>query len=322
MKNLLGSLALVGCILGAFLLLSPSAKSTVEVSQITGGTITPLTDGETIAWAGNQGYAYSIVLGGDHEFANPTDLTIGSVYTLLITQDGTGTRIPSWGSGYKFAAGAPPALTAYPGATDLLTFFANESSLSLVSSTLNLSNQLVAPSSLVASTNQKEQVTLTWVDNSDGEESFYIERDDGLGFEHLGTAAANATTFIDVIPAGTYDYRIKSYNHGANSAASNTSTGTSLDGSALAAPNNCGCSSTNVGSIDCNWADNSSDETGFLVEVSPVSGLGPWTTFATKSANVITATASIAAGNYNLRVRAVKNSDNSSASFCIGGTSL
>lgn len=60
----------------------------------------------------------------------------GTILTLIIVQDGTGSRTITWDSTFKFTGGVAPTLTTTSGATDILTFWldgtnANEISRSL-----------------------------------------------------------------------------------------------------------------------------------------------------------------------------------------------
>jgi hypothetical protein len=64
-------------------------------------------------------------------------------------------------------------------------------------------------------------VTLSWADNADNETGFRIERStDGVNFAVIGTAAANATSFVDLGAAAStaYVYRVRAYNAAGNSA--------------------------------------------------------------------------------------------------------
>lgn len=70
------------------------------------------------------------------------------------------------------------------------------------------SPKLINLSALASSTTT---IRLTWQDNSEGEESFSIERDtDGGGFVEINTTAAGAETYDDSPDIGhTYTYRVR-----------------------------------------------------------------------------------------------------------------
>ncbi|HKY29779.1 MAG TPA: hypothetical protein VJM12_17700 [Pyrinomonadaceae bacterium] len=85
-----------------------------------------------------------------------------------------------------------------------------------------------APTNLVASSPSKGkptgEITLTWKDNSDNEESFHIERSTLVdsGFEQIATVGANVTTYVDQAQRKvTYFYRIRAGNSSGKSAYSN-----------------------------------------------------------------------------------------------------
>ena len=87
------------------------------------GAVVGLTDGATItpdfALANN----FSVTLGGNRTLANPTNLTAGQAGTIVITQDGTGSRTLAFGSQWKFAAGVAPSLTTTASAVDVLAYY-------------------------------------------------------------------------------------------------------------------------------------------------------------------------------------------------------
>lgn len=73
-----------------------------------------------------------------------------------------------------------------------------------------------APTALVAAVVTTARIDLSWIDNSDNETLFQIERQSGNGeFEQLDLAPANATSYSDTtsLSAGTaYTYRVTAYN--------------------------------------------------------------------------------------------------------------
>lgn len=52
-------------------------------------------------------------------FATPVP---GSNFILVLTQDGTGSRVPTWPAGTKWAAGTAPTLSTGAGKSDALVF--------------------------------------------------------------------------------------------------------------------------------------------------------------------------------------------------------
>lgn len=81
-----------------------------------------------------------------------------------------------------------------------------------------------APSSLVAtkdSGSPTSTINLTWIDNSDNEDGFAVERSiDNVTFSSLTQTAANATTYSDTGLTGstTYYYRVSAVNTAGSSA--------------------------------------------------------------------------------------------------------
>jgi hypothetical protein len=84
-----------------------------------------------------------------------------------------------------------------------------------------------APSSLTATTISRTQINLSWVDNSDNEAGFKIERCKNANctnFVEVAQVGANVTTFANtgLTKNTTYNYRVRAFNAGGNSAYSNT----------------------------------------------------------------------------------------------------
>lgn len=84
-----------------------------------------LTSGSSIAWNCQTQQAASLTLATNATLANPTNQKNGSTYTLIITQDGTGSRTLAYGTNYKFPGGTAPTLSTAAGAVDILTFISN-----------------------------------------------------------------------------------------------------------------------------------------------------------------------------------------------------
>lgn len=96
-----------------------------------------LTDGATINWNLASGSAY-VVIAGDRDVANPTNLAAGEMYFLLVEQGSGGNRHLTFGDKYFFPSGALPALSTAAGRKDLLTFVSDGTQLILVSTQLNM----------------------------------------------------------------------------------------------------------------------------------------------------------------------------------------
>ena len=74
--------------------------------------------------------------------------------------------------------------------------------------------ELMPPSALTANSDLANKITLHWMDNSDNETGFWIERSlDGISFEEIATVSANVTSYQEqTLDPGTYFYRVRAYN--------------------------------------------------------------------------------------------------------------
>jgi hypothetical protein len=66
-------------------------------------TTQALTDAASIAWDVGLGPIGTVTITANRAVANPTNLVTGGVYTLIVTQDGTGGRTLTWGSTFASA---------------------------------------------------------------------------------------------------------------------------------------------------------------------------------------------------------------------------
>jgi hypothetical protein len=84
--------------------------------------LTGLTDASSIAWNLAAAPTASLTLTGNHTLANPSNMTAGGTYILIVTQDGSGSHTLAYSSDYKWPLGTAPVLSTAPGAVDILTF--------------------------------------------------------------------------------------------------------------------------------------------------------------------------------------------------------
>jgi hypothetical protein len=133
----------------------PTADRTVTLPDATGtvallslaqsytaqqrGAITALTDGATITPDFAVANNFSVTLGGSRTLANPTNLTAGASGCIWITQDGTGSRVLSYGSQWDFTGGTAPTLTTTAAAVDCLAYSVQSSSRITATLITNLS---------------------------------------------------------------------------------------------------------------------------------------------------------------------------------------
>jgi hypothetical protein len=127
-----------------------------------------------------------------------------------------------------------------------------------------------APSGLTATTASSSTINLAWTDNAINEIGTWIERSVGTNanYAFLANVGIGITTFTDtgLVDGTQYYYRLKTFNTGGFSTYSN-------ERSAITTLNSpTGFSATTVSSsqISLTWTDNSSSESGYKIERSPV----------------------------------------------------
>jgi hypothetical protein len=114
------------------------------------------------------------------------------------------------------------------------------------------------------------QIELTWIDNSDDEVQFRIERssDETIGWEEIGLTGADVTHYFDtgLNASTTYYYRVRASNSAGNSDYSNTAGATTQDIPLPSAPVNLNATAVSSSQIDLAWTDNADNEDGFRIE--------------------------------------------------------
>ena len=88
---------------------------------------TALTDGATVTWDASTQDVAKVTLGGNRTFAAPSNGTTGQFISLLVIQDGTGSRTITWNAVYEFAADTAPTLTTTADLGDVFVFRYNGS---------------------------------------------------------------------------------------------------------------------------------------------------------------------------------------------------
>ncbi|MDD5595136.1 MAG: fibronectin type III domain-containing protein, partial [Candidatus Omnitrophica bacterium] len=125
-----------------------------------------------------------------------------------------------------------------------------------------------APTALGAYAISANEIGITWIDNSNNEEGFKIERrTQDTEFTQIDTIGANSTNYNskNLIPNTQYYFRVRAFNKVGNSEYSNvdsTSTYTGIPN----APSELSALATSSSQIDLNWKDNSHNEVGFILE--------------------------------------------------------
>lgn len=103
------------------------------------GTITTLTSGATVTPDFAASNNYSLTLDQNLTIANPTNLTAGQSGSIFLVQDGTGSRLASWGSYWDFAGGVAPVLTTTAAGVDRIDYVVRSSTSIHAVATLNYS---------------------------------------------------------------------------------------------------------------------------------------------------------------------------------------
>jgi hypothetical protein len=89
-------------------------------SAIGHGVVALSDSGGAIAIDASAGQFFTITLDGNHEFSNPTNLYAGWTCRLKITQDGTGSRVPTWGTAWDWPSSTAETLSTTAGAVDVV----------------------------------------------------------------------------------------------------------------------------------------------------------------------------------------------------------
>jgi hypothetical protein len=100
------------------------ANNLTTVSGAVANVEDELTDGATITWDVIASPVAKVTLAGNRTLSAPSGTTpiAGQFVSLLIIQDGTGSRTITWNAVYEFAADTAPTLTATASLGDLFTF--------------------------------------------------------------------------------------------------------------------------------------------------------------------------------------------------------
>ena len=85
--------------------------------------VTALTSASTVTIDFSLSNHFSCTMAHNITFANPTTESIGQSGTIVLTQDGTGSRTASWGSQFLWAGGTAPTLTTTAGGVDRIDYF-------------------------------------------------------------------------------------------------------------------------------------------------------------------------------------------------------
>jgi concanavalin A-like lectin/glucanase superfamily protein/fibronectin type III domain protein len=183
------------------------------------------------------------------------------------------------------------------------------------------------PSQLAAVAASPIKVDLTWLDNSTNETDFVLERATSTSFASptVVTLPANTGAYSDTTVAAstTYHYRVRAKNASDTSANSNTATVTTPapPPPPIAAPSGLTATAASQTQIDLRWTDNSTNETGFVVERDTTAAFGsPVALTAPAGATTLADTGLAPGTTYHYRVRARNATDVSANSNSVSAT--
>ena len=86
-----------------------------------------LTDQATVTWDASTQDVCKLTLGGNRTLAAPTNSTTGQFISILVIQDGTGSRTLTFYAVYEFASDTAPTLTTTANLGDVFVFRYNGS---------------------------------------------------------------------------------------------------------------------------------------------------------------------------------------------------
>jgi RHS repeat-associated protein len=169
----------------------------------------------------------------------------------------------------------------------------------------------LAPSHFDVAAASATSVILIWLDNSENESNFKIERASFLAgpYTQIGLLPANSSWLRDegLTPETTYYYRVGAVNSAGTSYAETKEVTTLTE---LPAPGCFSLRANGANIIELSWSDNSSDETRFEIERSTSAG-GSYTTIHTTAPNeqFYRNEGLSASTTYYYRIRAIRNLD-------------
>ena len=85
-------------------------------------TETALTDQATVTWDASTEDVCKLTLGGNRTLAAPSNGTTGQFISILVIQDGTGSRTLTLGTDYESVGGSGITLSTAASATDIIPY--------------------------------------------------------------------------------------------------------------------------------------------------------------------------------------------------------
>jgi hypothetical protein len=166
-----------------------------------------------------------------------------------------------------------------------------------------------APASPVAADIGNGRAMFSWADNSANETGFQIERSPAFS-QGTVTVSANVANYVDACGPGSFSYRVRAMN-GSQASAWTAWAAVVVAGSGGATPAapdqfEVGRDFGNWNALRLRWSDNSTDETGFVVERERETSPGVWgeTTTLNAPADAVTIADVPGTGRFHYRVAA------------------
>ena len=184
----------------------------------------------------------------------------------------------------------------------------------------------VAPSNNTATAISSSKINLSWIDNSDNEDNFIIERSlsGTSNWSQIASLTAESTTYSNTGLSSntTYYYRVKAVNSAGSSNWSNTANATTNEEAIIpSAPSSLLATAISSSKINLSWADNSDNEDNFIIERS-LNGTSNWTQITSLTAESTTYSNTGLSSNttYYYRVKAVNATGSSNWSNTANAT--
>ena len=243
-------------------------------------------------------------------------------YLIEVSTDGgvnyqTLVSLPSATNSFEHA-GLPAGQTVY-----YRVLATNSTGNSGYSNVVNATTYLEEPTTLAGQPHLSYQVDLSWEDVAQNEAGYEIERKltSGGTYALVHTTAADVITYSDnnLTPETSYDYRIRAVNGTNYSLYSNEITAVT----GINPPTSLSLTPVSATQIDISWLDNTTIETGYVLERSLSSNSG-FAEVVTLGANVTSYqdNSLLAETTYFYRVKAINANGSSSYSNTEGASTL
>ena len=112
-----------------------SANAKVYIRGSVTTETTAMTDAATMYPEFTSNNNFSVTLGGSRTIANPNTPVPGQTGLFYLQQDGTGSRVVSWGSSYRFSGNIAPTLSTSANTVDVIAY-AVKNTTSIICQTL------------------------------------------------------------------------------------------------------------------------------------------------------------------------------------------